>query len=54
MNMIFDAANDDWLAIEVRQDSAEIVMHFITNFCIAQEWTPLFSGEHRVDQNLCE
>ena len=52
--MIFDAPGDDWLAIEIGQDAAQIMMQFIAEHRVAQKWPTFFGGKNRVDQNFCQ
>jgi len=52
MNVVFNPANEDWLAIKVGQDATEVTMQFFAQRVIAQEWAALFGGKHRVNQNL--
>ena len=50
MNMVFDAANNNGLAIEVGQDSAEISVQFFAQWFVAQKWAAVFGGKDRVNQ----
>jgi hypothetical protein len=42
MNVVFHAADDDRLAIVVRQNAAKIAMQFFTNGRVAKKGTPFF------------
>jgi len=54
MNVIFDAADNHRLTIEPDEDSTEILMQFLAQGLVAQEWAAIFGGENRVNQYLCE
>lgn len=54
MNVVFDAADDDGLAIEVDQNSAEITMQFVAESLVAQKGSAFFCREHCVNQNFCD
>jgi hypothetical protein len=52
--MIFHAADDDGLAIVVRQYAAEIAVQFFAQRFVAQKWATVFGRKHRMHQNLCQ
>jgi len=52
--VIFHAADDHGLAIELGQDSTEVVMQFLAQRTLVQEWPTVFRGKNRVNQNLCQ
>ena len=52
MNVILDATYDDWLTIQIVQDTAEITMQFFTHCAVAQERAAIFRGKHRVNEDL--
>jgi hypothetical protein len=54
VNMVLDTAHNDWLAIEVGQNPAEVTMQFFTKNFVAQERSAFFRREHRMHQNFCE
>jgi hypothetical protein len=41
MNMVFDATDDDGLAIKIGQDAAEVTMQFFAQRFVTQERTPV-------------
>jgi hypothetical protein len=42
MNMVFHAADDDGLAVEIGQDAAEIAVQFFAQWFVAQKWATVF------------
>jgi hypothetical protein len=54
MNVVFHAAHNDRLAIEIGKNAAEVTVQFLAQRPVAQKWSPVFGGENGVNQNLCE
>jgi hypothetical protein len=54
VDVIFHAADDERLAIEMSQDSTEVTMRFLAQRPVAQAWAAVLPGENRVNYNLCE
>ena len=54
MDVIFDAAHDDRLAIQVGQNSAQITMQFITESFVLQKGPTFFGLKHGVNQDFCK
>src|SRR5581483_4665276 len=54
MDMILDPAHDNWLAVEIGQNSAKVAVQFLPENFVAQEWSAFLCREHRMHQNLCE
>ena len=54
MHMILHAADNDGLAIKVRQDAAEVTVQFFAQWFMAQERPPVFGGEDRMHENFGE
>jgi hypothetical protein len=54
MNMVFHTADDDRLAILVRQDAAEVTVQFIAQWFVTEQWAAVFGLEDGVNQNLGE
>jgi hypothetical protein len=52
--MIFNAAGDHRLAIDIPQDPAQVPMELITQWCIAQKRPSFLRGKNRVHKNLRE
>jgi hypothetical protein len=52
--MVLHPANDNRLTIQFRQNSAEVVMHFIAKPNVAKKWTAFFGGEDCVYQDFCK
>ena len=52
MNVVFNPANDDWLAIQVGQDAAQVSMQFFPQRMVSQKRTAIFGGKYGVNQNL--
>ena len=51
MNVILNSAHNDRLAFEIRQDTAEVTVHFLTNRFVAQKRSSFFCGKDGVNQN---
>ena len=54
MDMVFNASDNNRLAIEVREDSAEIPVQFFADSVVAQERAPIFCRKYGVNQNFGE
>jgi hypothetical protein len=54
MDMVRDAADCDRLASLLVHDAAEKRMQRSTEIGVAQERSPVFGGEHRVNEDLGE
>lgn len=52
MNMVFDPTNDERLAIKIVQYSTNVMVQFIANRFVAQEWAAVFGGENRMNQDF--
>jgi len=52
--MVLNAADDDGLAFQIRQDAAEVAMQFIAQRFVAEEWPPVFGGKDRVHKDFSE
>jgi hypothetical protein len=52
--MIFDAADDDGLAVEAREDAAEVCVQFIAYAAVAKVGATVFGREDGVKQDFCE
>ncbi len=52
MNVIFDSAHNDWLAIEVMQNSTKVIVQFVTQDMITQERATVLRGKHGVNEYL--
>ena len=54
VNMVFHAADDERLAIVIRQDAAQITVQFLAKRFVAQKWTTVLGRKNGVNQNLGE
>ena len=54
MNVVFHAADDDGLAIEIGQDAAEVAVQFLAERFVAEQRATFFGRENRMHKNLCE
>jgi hypothetical protein len=54
MNVIFNAANDEGLAIVFGQNAAKVAVQFFAQGFVAEKWTAIFGRENGVNQNLGE
>lgn len=52
--MILHAADDEGLAIEIREDAAEVAVEFVAERFVAKEWVTFLGREDRVQKDLCE
>ncbi len=52
--MILHPADDERLAIEIREDAAEVAVEFITQRLVFQKWPPFLGREDQVQKDLCE
>ena len=54
MNVIFDTADHDWLAIEVGKYSSHVPVKFVAMCGFVEVFATIFCREHQVDQDLRE
>ena len=52
--MILHAADDEGLAIEMREDAAEVAVEFLAERFVAEERAAIFGREDHVQEDLCE
>ena len=52
--MVFHAADDEGLAVVIRQDAAQITVQFFAQRFVAKKWATIFGRESGVNQNLGE
>ncbi len=52
MNMVFDSADDEGLAFEVAQDSAEVAVEFFAQGLVAEERVAILGGKDEMNENL--
>jgi len=50
--MVLHAPNDDWLTIEVEQNSTKVTIRFVAKRFVSEEEAAVFGGENGVNQNL--
>lgn len=51
MDVAFHAADEEWRAIELFGDAAEIRMERVARGCVAQERPAVFGGENQMNLN---
>ena len=54
MDVVLNAANDNWLAAQIRQDTAEVSVHFLAERIIFEIRRAFFGREHRVNLDFCK
>jgi len=54
MNMVFRAAGNNRLAIQIGQDAAKVMVQFITHLAVAKKRPPVFGGKDRMDEDFPE
>jgi hypothetical protein len=54
MHMILYTADDEGLAIEIREDAAKVAVEFVAERFVPHEWPPFLGREDRVQKDLCE
>ena len=54
MNVVFNAANDERLAIVLGQNAAEVAVQFFAQGFVAEKRTAILGRENGVNQNLGE
>ena len=54
MHMILHAADDEGLAVQVREDAAEVAVEFLAKGFVPQEWVPFLGREDRMQKDLCQ
>lgn len=54
MHMILDAADDKRLAIEMRDDTAEVTIDPLAQHLVLKKRSALFGREDYVQKNFCE
>jgi hypothetical protein len=42
MNVVFNSAYDDWLATQSDQNSAEVMVHFVSEYFVAEKRAAVF------------
>ena len=52
--MVLQTADNDRLAVEILQDAAEVVVQFVAQFAILQEWATVLRGKHSVNKDLSQ
>jgi hypothetical protein len=52
--MIRHAADDERLAIEIREDAAEVAMEFVAQRRVREQRPAFFGREDHVQKDLCE
>jgi hypothetical protein len=50
--MIFGAADDDRLTIQIRENSAKVMVHFFAQLSFSQIGAAILSGEHCVQDDF--
>lgn len=54
MDVIRNPANNEGLAIKIREDSSKIKMHFLAKNFISQKWAAFLGRENSMNQHLRE
>lgn len=54
MHVVLDTPDDDGLAVEIRENAAEVAVEFVPQQLVAQERPTIFGGEDGMDQDLGE
>ena len=54
MNVIFHAADDQWLAIKICKNAAEVAMQFFAQGFVSQKWAAIFRRENGVHNDFGE
>ena len=54
VNMVFRAAGNNRLAIQIGQDAAKVMVQFITQLAVAKKWLAVFGGKDRMDKDFPE
>ena len=52
--MVFHATHDDGLAFEIGQYATEVTVQFVAQWFVAEEGSPVFGGEDRMEENFGE
>ena len=49
--MVFHTADDQWLAVVICQDTAQLTVQFFAQRFVAKKWAAIFGRENGVNQN---
>ena len=52
MNMIIDPTDNDGLAVEVRENAAQVTMKFLAKHLVLQERPAILRGEYGVNEDF--
>jgi hypothetical protein len=50
--VVLDAANDDGLAIKIREDAAHVSVQFLARGFVTEEWPSVFCGKDCAHENF--